>query len=567
MATAKLYNLARVTTATLGTGTLTLGAAVAGALTFADAGVQDGDIVSYGIKDGSNSETGRGTYSSTGPTLARTTVLKSTNGNAAINITSGVAEVFITPLAEDFISRLTDVVGDTSPELGGDLDINGHDIIGTGNIDIAGGTFTINANGVTGPHINVVCDDGVREPDISATGYGAAGGGIFHSKFARGSMASPTQALAGDEVGGYGARPFTSAGSFTPSSPASLHWAVSEDQTATNNGAFLYLLTTPNGSDYAHRKIRLYITHDGTVMAVDEGTHNPRVTRQTKPWADARLLAAGEDASGQTGASVGAVMYGGSSVRTAGFRGATARGTAASPTATQADDTLVYVGGHGYQTTTGGFSVGAVGLIGVKAAENFTSTAQGTYLSFETTPAGSTTRAARARMNDTAFSPATSDGLALGTASLMWSDLFLASGAVINFNNGNATLTHAAGLLTLAGTDVVLNASTGKKFYPYRISSTNNNYITSDASGNFIIGTGLSSPADRLIVDVSGNIVPATAGLAQNATDGFVYIESCAGAPSGTPTAYSNRVPLVYDRTNNKIYAFNGSWKATAALT
>lgn len=47
-----------------------------------------------------------------------------------------------------------------------------------------------------------------------------------------------------------------------------------------------------------------------------------------------------------------------------------------------------------------------------------------------------------------AFSPQTSDEAALGTSSLMWSDLFLGSGGVINFNAGNATLTHSAGLLT-----------------------------------------------------------------------------------------------------------------------
>lgn len=53
--------------------------------------------------------------------------------------------------------------------------------------------------------------------------------------------------------------------------------------------------------------------------------------------------------------------------------------------------------------------------------------------------------------------PAASDGGALGTTALMWSDLFLASGAVVNFNNGNVTITHAAGTLTIAGADIVLS--------------------------------------------------------------------------------------------------------------
>lgn len=96
---AKLFNLARMTTATTGTGTITLGTAASGYLTFALAGVADGDIVSYGIEDGSSSETGIGTYTSSGTTLSRT-VVKSTNSDAAISL-SGTAEVFITPLAAD----------------------------------------------------------------------------------------------------------------------------------------------------------------------------------------------------------------------------------------------------------------------------------------------------------------------------------------------------------------------------------------------------------------------------------------------------------------------------------
>jgi hypothetical protein len=98
---AKLYNLARMSTATSGTGTITLGSAVSGYLSFAGAGVANGEIVRYGIKDGSNSEVGYGTYTSAGTTLTRT-VKTSTNSNNAINL-SGSAEVFITPLAEDFL--------------------------------------------------------------------------------------------------------------------------------------------------------------------------------------------------------------------------------------------------------------------------------------------------------------------------------------------------------------------------------------------------------------------------------------------------------------------------------
>jgi hypothetical protein len=52
------------------------------------------------------------------------------------------------------------------------------------------------------------------------------------------------------------------------------------------------------------------------------------------------------------------------------------------------------------------------------------------------------------------LSPSTSDGLALGTASLQFSDLFLASGATINFANGNAVLTHSSGIIAVSTGDL-----------------------------------------------------------------------------------------------------------------
>ena len=50
--------------------------------------------------------------------------------------------------------------------------------------------------------------------------------------------------------------------------------------------------------------------------------------------------------------------------------------------------------------------------------------------------------------------PTITDGGSLGDISLNWSDLFLDSGAVINFDGGDVTATHASNLLTITGGNV-----------------------------------------------------------------------------------------------------------------
>ena len=48
---AKLFNRAKMTTSTTGTGTITLGSASTGFQSFADAGVSNGDVVQYVLKN------------------------------------------------------------------------------------------------------------------------------------------------------------------------------------------------------------------------------------------------------------------------------------------------------------------------------------------------------------------------------------------------------------------------------------------------------------------------------------------------------------------------------------
>lgn len=72
------------------------------------------------------------------------------------------------------------------------------------------------------------------------------------------------------------------------------------------------------------------------------------------------------------------------------------------------------------------------------------------------------------------------------------------------------------------------------------------------------------SGADAFAVAKNSNVVIGSAALATNATDGFLYIPTCPGAPTGTPTSHAGRAPLVYDSTNNDFYVYNGGWKKVA---
>ena len=91
------------TSATGGTGTLTLGGAVAGYRAFSVA-FATGQSVNYAISDGVNWEVGKGTYTLAGTLLSRDLVFSSSNSNALVSF-PGTVNVWCDVPANTFADR------------------------------------------------------------------------------------------------------------------------------------------------------------------------------------------------------------------------------------------------------------------------------------------------------------------------------------------------------------------------------------------------------------------------------------------------------------------------------
>lgn len=110
----------------------------------------------------------------------------------------------------------------------------------------------------------------------------------------------------------------------------------------------------------------------------------------------------------------------------------------------------------------------------------------------------------------------------------------------------------ASGLVAFFRSGGTISPNSGDMVFQSDITGTNGFVWAAKATtANVMYLSGLGS----LIVGVQ-------AALATNATDGFLYVPTSAGAPTGTPTAFTGKVALEYDTTDNKLYVYNGAWKA-----
>ena len=96
-----LKDRVKETTTTTGTGTYTLAGALTGFEAFSQVG--DGNTNYYTCTAGTGFETVIGTITLSGTTLARTTILQSSNSDNAVNWSSGTRTIFCTLPAQKMI--------------------------------------------------------------------------------------------------------------------------------------------------------------------------------------------------------------------------------------------------------------------------------------------------------------------------------------------------------------------------------------------------------------------------------------------------------------------------------
>jgi hypothetical protein len=200
------------TTTTTGTGTYTLAGPKAGFQSFAAVG--DGNTTYYACTDGTDYEVGIGTFTLSGTTLARTTIIESSNSNAAVNWSAGSKDIFVTlPSSKAIIEDANNNVAiGNNISVGGTVD--GVDIAQNipSSLGSAGQVLTVNAGATAAEWADAAGGGGSAASALTETEFTATAGqtvftvsgGITNANnvavFLNGSMLGSTDVTVSDSA-------------------------------------------------------------------------------------------------------------------------------------------------------------------------------------------------------------------------------------------------------------------------------------------------------------------------------------------------------------------------------
>jgi hypothetical protein len=139
-----LADRVKETTTTTGTGTVTLLGASTGFQSFSAVGNANTTYYTIAGQTGSEWEVGIGTYTSSGTTLSRDTVLSSSNGGSLVTFSSGTKDVFVTyPAGRAITGGEGYVENDASIDVSSTIS-TGRNALSAGPISVASGiTVTV----------------------------------------------------------------------------------------------------------------------------------------------------------------------------------------------------------------------------------------------------------------------------------------------------------------------------------------------------------------------------------------------------------------------------------------
>ncbi|MFB1500820.1 hypothetical protein [Thiocapsa sp. N5-Cardenillas] len=277
------------------------------------------------------------------------------------------------------------------------------------------------------------------------------------------------------------------------------------------------------------------------------------------------------------------------------------RGTAGAPAAVLANDRLAQFFAGGYN----GAGDVTSGRLGFDADENYVAaTAYGTRFVLESILTGATARTERLRVSGagnllvgvtsdnaitapgigvrrflgvgalTSFTPITDTMFQLladdGVSTIFSVDAYGIAPAMF-FRRANGTKAVPSALLS----NDIIGAFSGRGYGATAYAAANRVAIQYRAGENWTDlaqGTritmattprGATAQAQTFEITGEGSILCGVlAALATNATDGFLYVPTCAGTPTGVPTAVTGKAALIVNTTNNKLYFYSGgAWR------
>lgn len=589
--TLTLKDRVRETTTTTGTGTLTLLGAATGCQSFSAVG--DGNTCYYVIDNGTDWEVGIGTYTASGTTLSRDTVLASSNSGSAVNWSSGTKNVYCTLPSERAIvgsggnafswASLSVVARLVADDISGsDGDVVTSWALRAGTAAAFEQSTVANkpllkkaANGINSR--NVVRFDGSNDSLSAATGGASLASPWYVALVAKFSSLTGFQHLIcwGDDTTderrgilkwGSGA-PFTTnaitwngkstvsaeadvGSTFVPTVNVACFVEVTYDGTTLNiyaNGT-LVGTGTPTFASFTNTAIYLGQNVGGTELFAGDFAEVIALSAipSAADWLGIRSdIASRYNLTITNSTQIGAL---------ASFTGTGLNVVGESNVYQDASENIIIGATTPLTTRNTGLTVtntctlsgiGSFNFFGTNVEHEFGNNwaSQNTLSLWNKNTGGFS--AIRFRRTGSTGEEMAAVGYGVGLEP--WG---AASTGSLYLETSNFNDTSKYGILRIIQTKASGN------HYSTRMEFKENGDIV------FYDQADYTGQAAFLTIKVNGDIVSGSAAIATNATAGFLYVPGCAGTPTGTPTTYTGRVPICVDTTNHKLYFYSGgSWR------